>query len=123
MLLIVRIRECDHDPIQMIIDAGHFSIGSNLVDKMALQDIKSKRNRQYDDSDYKHLESLVYDRFIVKLKDAQVCSMILHKININDIYIGSYRTVIISFGAHFKKYRRYITLPFTKGLARISYTF
>jgi vacuolar protein sorting-associated protein 13A/C len=56
----------------MIVDAGHLSVGSNLVDKTAVNTIKSKRNQPYEESDFTKLESLMYDKFTVKIKDAQV---------------------------------------------------
>ena len=56
----------------MIIDAGHISIESDLADKKAVQAIYQKRNQQYNEEDYQHLESLMYDKMSLKLQDAQV---------------------------------------------------
>jgi vacuolar protein sorting-associated protein 13A/C len=56
----------------MIIDAGHLSVESKLVDKAAVQSIRSKRHQQYSEGDFEQLESLMYDKFSVNLKDAQV---------------------------------------------------
>ncbi|KAL6309957.1 vacuolar protein sorting-associated protein 13 [Sparassis latifolia] len=58
---------CKH----LVIDAGHISIESELANKKAIQEIRAKRKQQYTDEDYKHLESMMYDRLTVKLKDAQ----------------------------------------------------
>lgn len=57
--------------IHLIVDAGHLSIGSDLVPKKEVQQIYAKRNQQYTEEDYKRLEALMYDRFSVKLNDAQ----------------------------------------------------
>jgi vacuolar protein sorting-associated protein 13A/C len=53
------------------VDAGHLAIGSDLVPKKEVQEIYAKRNQQYTEEDYKQLESLMYDRFSVKLSSAQ----------------------------------------------------
>ncbi|KAJ2927125.1 hypothetical protein H1R20_g9964, partial [Candolleomyces eurysporus] len=60
-------KECSH----LIIDAGHISIESDLVDKNAVQAIHQKRNQQYNEEDYQNLESLMYDKMSLKLQDAQ----------------------------------------------------
>ena len=59
---------CQH----IILDAGHISIESDLVDKKALAEVKSKASKQYSDDDFRKLESLMYDKFFVKLEAAQV---------------------------------------------------
>lgn len=59
--------ECTH----LIVDAGHIAIESQLGDKKAIQMIHQKRNQQYTDEDYKRLESLMYDKLLLNLEDAQ----------------------------------------------------
>ena len=56
----------------LVVDAGHISIVSELASKDAIRDIHSKRNKQYTQADYEHLESMMYDRLSVKLEAAQV---------------------------------------------------
>ncbi len=56
----------------MVIDAGHISIVSDLASKEAVQEIHSKRKKQYTAEDYERLESMMYDRLTVKLEAAQV---------------------------------------------------
>ncbi|RMZ76184.1 hypothetical protein DV737_g4952, partial [Chaetothyriales sp. CBS 132003] len=56
----------------MILDAGHVSLNSELVDKQRLQDIQSKRHKQYTEADYRQLEGLMYDKFHLKLDSTQV---------------------------------------------------
>ncbi|KAK0609948.1 hypothetical protein B0T17DRAFT_501212 [Bombardia bombarda] len=56
----------------LILDAGHISVNSKLVDKDTMKEIQSKQNQTYTDEDFKRLESLMYDRFIVKLTSTQV---------------------------------------------------
>ncbi|CBF81629.1 hypothetical protein AN5579.2 [Aspergillus nidulans FGSC A4] len=56
----------------LIIDAGHASVNSELVDRQTMKDLQSKQKRQYDTGDYKELEHLLYDRFLIKLDSTQV---------------------------------------------------
>ena len=56
----------------LILDAGHISVNSELVDKTTMKEVQSKQSQVYTDEDYKKLESLMYDRFIVKLTSTQV---------------------------------------------------
>jgi len=44
------------------------------VDKQALREIHLKRNQQYSEDDYRRLESLMYDKFFLRLESAQVLS-------------------------------------------------
>ncbi|RDB28887.1 Vacuolar protein sorting-associated protein 13 [Hypsizygus marmoreus] len=60
-----------HDCTHLIIDAGHISIESDLADKGAIRTIHLKRNQQYNEEDYKYLESLMYDKVLLKLDAAQ----------------------------------------------------
>ncbi|KAG6336571.1 hypothetical protein ID866_2509 [Astraeus odoratus] len=55
----------------LIIDAGHISIESDLVDKNILREIHAKRNQQYSEEDYKRLESMMYDKMFLRLESAQ----------------------------------------------------
>lgn len=56
----------------MILDAGHVSLKSDLVDKDTLREIQSKQKKQYTEEDYKQLEGLMYDKFMLKLESTQV---------------------------------------------------
>lgn len=56
----------------LILDAGHISVNSELVAKDTLKQIQDKQNQQYSDADFKQLESLMYDRFLVKLTSTQL---------------------------------------------------
>jgi vacuolar protein sorting-associated protein 13A/C len=64
----VTAKQCQH----VILDAGHISIESELVSKSTMREIDAKKKRQYTEDDYNQLESLMYDRFSVKLHSAQV---------------------------------------------------
>lgn len=57
-------------------DAGHIAIESDLASKDAIRIIHQKRNQQYDEEDYKQLESLMYDKLFLRLQDAQVSSVL-----------------------------------------------
>lgn len=56
----------------MILDAGHISVNSELVDQDTMKEVQSKQNQAYTDEDHKRLEALMYDKFIVKLTSTQL---------------------------------------------------
>lgn len=59
-----------------MLDAGHIAVESNLADKDQLKEVQSKRGRQYNEEDYKQLETLMYDRFSLQLEAAQVSTLL-----------------------------------------------
>lgn len=61
-------KNCQH----IVLDAGHISVESDLADQKAVDAVKAKEHQEYEEEDYKRLESLMYDKFHVKLEDAQV---------------------------------------------------
>ena len=71
-LIIVPDSVTQQSSICLILDAGHASVTSDLVDKATIRDIQAKRKQQYSDADYKRLEELMYDKFILKLDSTQV---------------------------------------------------
>jgi len=71
-IIIVPERITEESTLCMIIDAGHLSLRSDLIDKDTLRDIQSKRKSQYSDADFKQLEDLMYDKFNLKLESTQV---------------------------------------------------
>lgn len=56
----------------LVVDAGHVSLNSELVDKDTITDIQSKQKKKYSDEDFKQLEGLMYDKFLLKLDSTQV---------------------------------------------------
>ncbi|KAF2178337.1 vacuolar protein sorting-associated protein 13 [Zopfia rhizophila CBS 207.26] len=56
----------------LILDAGHASVTSELVDKDTLRDIQAKHKQKYTDEDFRRLEGLMYDKFLLKLQSTQV---------------------------------------------------
>ncbi len=48
---------------------------SKLADKKDIRAIEQKRQQSYSEDDYRNLESLMYDKFLLRLEAAQV---ILH---------------------------------------------
>ncbi|KAK6371770.1 Vacuolar protein sorting-associated protein 13 [Exophiala oligosperma] len=56
----------------MILDAGHVSLNSELVDKDTMNEIRSKQKQKYTERDFKQLEGLMYDKFHLKLESTQV---------------------------------------------------
>lgn len=58
--------------ICLILDAGHASVRSDLIDKSKIADIQNKQKQQYTEKDFQKLESLMYDKFLLKLESTQV---------------------------------------------------
>ncbi|ODO11680.1 hypothetical protein I350_00464 [Cryptococcus amylolentus CBS 6273] len=56
----------------LVLDAGHISVNSSLADKQQLQDVQSKRGKQYSEDDYKQLEDLMYDKLNLRLESTQL---------------------------------------------------
>lgn len=56
----------------LILDAGHISVNSDLVDKKTIHDIQSKQSQKYTEKDYEHLEELMYDKFRLQLESTQL---------------------------------------------------
>lgn len=71
-LIIVPDTVTKESTICMILDAGHISVRSDLIDKKTLDEIQSKQKEKYTDDDLKRLEDLMYDKFLVKLESTQV---------------------------------------------------
>jgi vacuolar protein sorting-associated protein 13A/C len=58
--------------ICLILDAGHISVTSQLVDQDTLREVQGKQKQTYTDEDYKRLESLMYDKLLIKLSATQL---------------------------------------------------
>ena len=56
----------------LILDSGHVALNSELVDKDTIANIQSKQKSQYSEKDFQQLESLMYDKFLLKLDSTQV---------------------------------------------------
>lgn len=54
-----------------IFDAGHISVESHLASKDAKEKVEEKRTAKYTEEDWKALESLMYDKYDVKLHSTQ----------------------------------------------------
>ena len=68
----------------MVIDAGHISVASDLVSKGAVQEVRMKRKQPYNAEDFRRLESLMYDKFTLKLEDAQVSANVVSRSRSDD---------------------------------------
>ncbi|VDB89351.1 Bgt-5295 [Blumeria graminis f. sp. tritici] len=62
----------EENTVCLILDAGHISVNSQLVDKDTLKQVQEKQQHSYTDEDYQQLESLMYDKFLVKLSSTQL---------------------------------------------------
>ena len=61
----------DVDSSCAIFDAGHISVESHLASKEIVEKVQKKQSEQYNEEDWKTLESLMYDRYNVKLHSTQ----------------------------------------------------
>ncbi|KAF6839500.1 vacuolar protein sorting-associated protein vps13 [Colletotrichum musicola] len=71
-LIIVPVSIAVKESTCLILDAGHISVNSELVDQSTMKQIQSKQRQSYTDEDFKRLESVMYDKFLVKLSSTQV---------------------------------------------------
>jgi vacuolar protein sorting-associated protein 13A/C len=71
-LIIVPESMTSKSTVCLILDAGHISVSSELVDQDTLKEVQSKHRQSYTDADFKRLESLMYDKFLVKLSSTQL---------------------------------------------------
>ncbi|KAH7312762.1 hypothetical protein B0I35DRAFT_481183 [Stachybotrys elegans] len=71
-LIIVPVSITSQNSTCLIVDAGHIHVNSQLADQSTLKDIQAKQRQVYSDEDFKRLESVMYDKFIVKLTSTQV---------------------------------------------------
>ena len=71
-LIIVPVSITTQDSTCLIVDAGHIHLNSELVDHSTMKEIQSKQRQAYNDEDFKKLESVMYDKFLVKLTSTQV---------------------------------------------------
>jgi vacuolar protein sorting-associated protein 13A/C len=71
-LIIVPEHITEKSTLCLILDAGHVSLNSELVEKEKLQEIQDKQKKQYTEEDYRELEGLMYDKFLLKLHSTQV---------------------------------------------------
>ncbi|TDZ36628.1 Vacuolar protein sorting-associated protein 13 [Colletotrichum spinosum] len=71
-LIIVPVSIAVKESTCLILDAGHISVNSELVDQGTMKEIQAKQRQSYTDEDFKRLESVMYDKFLVKLSSTQV---------------------------------------------------
>ncbi|KAG6037900.1 hypothetical protein E4U41_004657 [Claviceps citrina] len=71
-LIIVPVSITSKKSTCLIVDAGHIHVNSELVDSKTLKEIQSKQRQSYSEADQKRLESVMYDKFLVKLTSTQV---------------------------------------------------
>lgn len=71
-LIIVPVSVTSTDSTCLILDAGHISVNSELVDEDTMKQIQGKHRKSYNDEDFKRLESAMYDKFHVQLTSTQL---------------------------------------------------
>lgn len=71
-LIIVPVSIATKESTCLILDAGHISVNSKLVDQDTMKEIQAKQRQAYSDEDFKRLESVMYDKFLVKLTSTQL---------------------------------------------------
>jgi vacuolar protein sorting-associated protein 13A/C len=60
------------DSLHLVLDAGHIAVESALANQKEVADIQSKRGQALEGEDYVKLQSLMYDRFSLRLESTQV---------------------------------------------------
>lgn len=70
--IILPLDASDSDSAALVLDVGSLGMASDLVPQNVLEEVKSKQALKYTKDDWKRLESLMYDRFTIKLKDTQI---------------------------------------------------
>ncbi|ROT38314.1 vacuolar protein sorting-associated protein [Sodiomyces alkalinus F11] len=71
-LIIVPVSITTKESTCLILDAGHISVNSKLVDQETMKQIQSKQRQSYSDEDFERLESAMYDKFLVGLTSTQL---------------------------------------------------
>ncbi|ERF76935.1 hypothetical protein EPUS_02647 [Endocarpon pusillum Z07020] len=61
-----------HSSLCLIFDVGHVALNSKLVDKDTIKEVQAKQKKQYSEEDYRQLEGLMYDKFLLALHSTQV---------------------------------------------------
>jgi vacuolar protein sorting-associated protein 13A/C len=70
-LIVIPSDVTDVDSSCAIFDAGHISVESHLASKEIVEKVQKKQSEPYNEEDWKTLESLMYDRYNVKLHSTQ----------------------------------------------------
>jgi hypothetical protein len=60
------------DSLHLVLDAGHIAVESALADQKEVQSVQAKRGQALQGDDYGRLQSLMYDKFSLKLESTQV---------------------------------------------------
>ncbi|KAI9289370.1 hypothetical protein BC943DRAFT_349025 [Umbelopsis sp. AD052] len=71
-IIIVPVDVTRKDAWALVVDAGHINVESNLAPKEAIDRVLAKQGMEYSEEDFKELESLVYDKFSIKLTETKV---------------------------------------------------
>jgi hypothetical protein len=58
--------------LHLVLDAGHIAVESALADQKEVQSVQAKRGQALQGDDYGRLQSLMYDKFSLKLESTQV---------------------------------------------------
>ena len=56
----------------LILDAGHISVNSELIDKDTINEMQSRQHQKLSEDELQQLQSLMYDKFSLKLESTQV---------------------------------------------------
>jgi len=70
--IIIPLDPISDDSAVALLDVGSLEMASELVSQTVLNEVKSKQALKYTADDWKRLESLMYDRFTIKLQDTQI---------------------------------------------------
>ncbi|KAJ9118150.1 hypothetical protein QFC22_004053 [Naganishia vaughanmartiniae] len=71
-IIIVPERMDSLDSLHLVLDAGHIAVESALANQKEVADVQSKRGQALEGEDYVKLQSLMYDRFSLRLESTQL---------------------------------------------------
>ncbi|KAI5452535.1 Vacuolar protein sorting-associated protein 13, variant 2 [Naganishia albida] len=71
-IIIVPERMDSLNSLHLVLDAGHIAVESALADQKEVQSVQSKRGQALEGDDYIRLQSLMYDKFSLKLESTQL---------------------------------------------------
>lgn len=100
-----------------ILDAGHISVTSDLVDKSTIEEVKAKDH--YSESDWKRLKTLMYDKFSLRLQNSQLLVGPSIKKTMEQLHTTSELSAVILDNLDLKLALELSILPGATNLARI----
>lgn len=117
-LIIIPLDPSDWSSPVAVLDAGHISVISDLADPNLIESVKNADATSYDETEWKKLNSLMYDRFNLHLEDAQIFIGNNIKSTIEQLHSESDKPALILDNLSIKFLLEVSILPTAYNLAR-----